>query len=645
MMNMSLRQKSIVMIILSVCVTTVVLEMGARIWVRSAPPEVVWYDETAQLKIAQMNAASQADIVFAGTSMAWQAFDPDAFSLASSGSPTVYNAALNGGVPGVMAPWLIDQVVPRLRPSTVIWGLSSLDLAVGYGDTNVEAYRAAVMTEDSALAGINRVVSQVSVLVSRRQTLRSPSMVFGTAGDLAEQSWLAARSTLGDDGERLDFTERLDDRTKAIETARLANYKVSAADIASILETIDELKRMDIEVIIVALPIPDRYVQIHPSPEHTTEQVASTIAAIAVSAGVQLVDTRHFLSDGDFVDFTHLNQDAASRYSGELARLLAEGSRQVQDGEFTQVASRLIGDFEIFSDALEARPTTGQLSTTFFFNAEDLGRMREIYQRQRGGQSIDTILVGTSQMRNAGDSSTWSESGEIVMNLALSGAGPEVWEHYLLDRLVGVLAPTRVIWGVGVLDLAGADGRCTFFNGRLEILESALEHRDALFGNWLTPGESVFDVLFSDPFVTSSAAVDYYDKWFGAFGDQTLNTDRNYASDADNYPPDSIDYDTCESRYASIENTIAQLVASDVNVVIVGMPTPQFRLDVYRNADVVDTAMQILGERSMQAGAEFVDLTRALADSQFRDYAHVTEHGAVEFTQILEDVLDHQAQE
>ena len=130
----------------------VVAELCARLVAAAVPDEIRWYDAAMQLRVEMIDelvddaapGAARVDVVFAGPSSAWQALVPSAFSAADPERRSAFNAGLDGGVPSVTAPWLLDHVVDRVEPDLVVWGLTPLDIATGFGDAPRAAFDDAV---------------------------------------------------------------------------------------------------------------------------------------------------------------------------------------------------------------------------------------------------------------------------------------------------------------------------------------------------------------------------------------------------------------------------------------------------------------------------------------------------------------------
>lgn len=299
------------------------LEGAARVVVVVADPaDVVWYDASTQLRVEMLDDIDSVDMVFAGTSSAWQGLVPEVF-VEHGTTKSAFNVGLAGGVPAVTAPWLRDEVVPRADPDVVVWGLSSLDFSSAYGDTNEEAYDDAFETRAGVLAGLDRTVSGVSELVRSRRVLRDPSMLWGQAQDEVQADLREAAKITGPDGERLDFTVDVSDERAAIMRARVRDYAIDRDDVAEVRETVETLQAQGRTVVFVDVPFPDRFVQLHPNGAADIEAASATIDTIADEYDITVLRSTETFTDSDWVDFSHLDDDAARRFSADIARQLA----------------------------------------------------------------------------------------------------------------------------------------------------------------------------------------------------------------------------------------------------------------------------------------------------------------------------------
>lgn len=308
---------------LGVALVIVLAEFGARLVMSQTTEAIRWYDAVAQRKVEQMDSRGSVDVVFAGTSMAQQAFVPSV--IAGATEQTAWNAGLAGGTPEVMSPWLLEEVVPRLRPTTVVWGLSSFDLAPAYGPAQAEVYDNALATRDGWLADVERAVATRSVLVRNRPVLRSLDALAGDAADDRGEAHDEAARLTGPDGERTDDTVDRSDQRRRIVQARLAGFEPNPDDIDLIARTAGELRRQGIDVVLVELPVPDRFREAHPRGDADHALVGPALASIAEELDLRFLRLTDASTSEEFIDFTHLRPDAAADFSLRVANALSSG--------------------------------------------------------------------------------------------------------------------------------------------------------------------------------------------------------------------------------------------------------------------------------------------------------------------------------
>lgn len=307
---------------LSAAAMVVAAEVLSRLLMGMSPPILRWHDFSSQLKVDQMDHLASADVVIAGTSMAQQNLVPEVLSTHLDGA-TVYNAGLNGGVPVVMEPWLGDQVVPRLRPATVVWALSPLDLSAVYGDGTKRAYDDAPQTRAGWLPSVDRAASRYSAVVSSRSVLRDPGKLFGNDRHIRGRRHDEALATLGPAGERLDFRVETGAARQTEMRGRLQPFRVDRDDLAAVARAVEQLESLGVDVIFVELPVPDRFVSLFPRGIEDLELSRSAIAALGVELDVPVIRPTVELDDTDFVDFTHLGQSGARMLSDDVGRQMA----------------------------------------------------------------------------------------------------------------------------------------------------------------------------------------------------------------------------------------------------------------------------------------------------------------------------------
>ncbi len=306
----------------------VAAELMARLTMSATDAPVLrWHDQATQLKVEQMKARGDVDIVVIGTSMAQQDIVPSV--LASSlgagdgAAPSIYNAALNGGVPVVMEPWLLDHVIDEIEPETVLWGLSALDLSLEYGDATLTAYDSALETKPGFYAEADRLVSRVSTLMADRRVIRDPDQLFGAGADANRAAVAEAEAEVGPDGERTNFTIDTGIRQSQEMARRINPFQLDRDDLAAVTRTVRALQDRGIEVIFIELPVPNRFRQLYPAGPEQHALVPGTISALAAELDVEAVLLDSSPTDPEFVDFTHLTAEAAAEFSTELGQKLS----------------------------------------------------------------------------------------------------------------------------------------------------------------------------------------------------------------------------------------------------------------------------------------------------------------------------------
>lgn len=284
-----------------------------------SPPPLRFHDHASAVRAEVIGRYGTADVVFAGTSMAWQAMVPAVFSAADPAGRRAFNAGLNGAVPVVTGPWLRDHVVPALAPTTVVWGLSSLDFAPAYGEQLEGSYTRSAEGRPGPLGAVERWAAGASALVLRRAQLRRPATLLGAQAEADARDLATARLITGPDGQRIALTGSRSPEGAAIQRDRLAGYEPDERDIHAIAETVLALTGSGVEVVLAELPVPPSFVDLHPGGPADLSLARRTMATLAEVLGVRFLPASQAWIDSDFVDWTHLTPTAAERFTTELA--------------------------------------------------------------------------------------------------------------------------------------------------------------------------------------------------------------------------------------------------------------------------------------------------------------------------------------
>ncbi len=289
---------------------------GRTLVAASDAPALRWHDHSAELKIEQMDELDHVSTVIVGTSMAQQALVPRDLEAWLGSS---YNAGLNGGVPVVAEQWLRDQVTPRIEPDRVLWGLGPLDISATYGNATLNAYERALATKEGVPATAERATAAISSLVRNRTVLRDPSELLGRKATARRNSRADALAATGERGERIEFQTAVTPARAAEVRGRITPFALDRDDLAAIVRSVQQLRTGGVEVILVQLPVPPRFEELYPGGPDQAAMVDSALDALARELDVPLVRTSGSYTNSDFVDYTHLNQAAAARFSIETA--------------------------------------------------------------------------------------------------------------------------------------------------------------------------------------------------------------------------------------------------------------------------------------------------------------------------------------
>jgi hypothetical protein len=662
------RRRVALLFLLGLLVTVVVAEAAARFTEAAGPPVLRWYDAATQLKVEQMDDLGDADVVFAGTSMVWQGLVPGVFTGTDPERRTTYNAGLAGGVPVVMEPWLLEEVVPRLQPDLVVWGLSSMDFSTSYGHDNLDRYRDALDSRTGALATIEQTTARFSALVRYRTILRHPNALFGSERDGIEDDFVDAAAVLGNGGERLDFeTATSPDRARQIQ-ARLHNYRIDPIDIDALYRTVNALRHRGIEVVLAEMPIPNRYVFLHPEGAADTARAHETIVAISDVFGLPLIDLRYGFTDDDFIDFTHLNQAAAGILTTQLTAALTNATLQPSEPEASdptpsgpQVTAPTTTTTTT-STTVPGPPVESLLSTAnrvidvnnrlyhhlhgggdilrtpaYWTSSDHAGRHGDMANAVANG-GFEVVMIGSSIVVNGFDPVLFTElDNRTAFNAGLAAMGPErlsIW----LESVLRLTDPDLVVYGVAPRDIRSrnrVEGACTDSVDDWEWSErlrtEAFAPVDALNGLWWE------HLLFGDP--VHFEAPPLYRSEFNEFGGRRAY---NQMSEAEILQAAANSawtgpLETCPERFEALAANVERLYASGITTVVVFMPMSSTRVGMFEGGRAeVDAILAEMEAVVTAAGATAVlDMSAVVPDDQFRDLNHTNRTGARTFTDEL----------
>jgi len=295
---------------------------------RRLPEPVEWYNPLAQAKAVQIERLARsesADIVFAGPSTVYRGIDPDLFERLDPKGREAYNAGLTGGYPPIMRRWLTEEVLPNLRPRTVVYGLSSLDFHDRIFRGSLAAYRTARATRRGTLAAAERTIARFSRLFRYRKLLQDPTeyryirrVVAGKAQGRVEREM----RTLSQDGFK-PKPMTPDDRT-ATDRAILRRFEVGRRGTRDVEAIVERLRRRGIDVIFVNMPVPRRWHRLHPRGATDYRRFERHLVDLSQDLQVPLLHPPDSLSHpGLYADNVHMNRRGAREFTLWLASSLS----------------------------------------------------------------------------------------------------------------------------------------------------------------------------------------------------------------------------------------------------------------------------------------------------------------------------------
>jgi hypothetical protein len=309
-------------VLLAAAAVILLLEGALRLFGDRLDEPLDWYHETAQQLVEEMQrwekAGLTSDVVFAGTSM----IRADVrIPIIEAELASVYRAG-NLGLPAAQVPvvrrWLLEQVVPRLQPTRVVWGVQSLDFNGGRLIPTIERYEEARAVRRGFLGTIDRALSSVSALAHYRVQLRDPSFVadlFHPAKDSPEPS-LEDLLSPANDSPGSNKTRR---ELHRIREEVLNGFTIGEAEAADFEYTVRALQDQGIEVVIVLMPVPPQYIEAHPNGHDDFRSFRQWMMTEADRLGIPLLDYSRAMPGDKFRDYTHLGLDGSIEFSRMLA--------------------------------------------------------------------------------------------------------------------------------------------------------------------------------------------------------------------------------------------------------------------------------------------------------------------------------------
>jgi len=298
-----------------------------QLW--SAPEQTYKSDQISAL--AEKGGAS---LVAVGSSTVDAAFDAHKLTPSISGRPS-YNAATGGGSLPIIAGWSEFEVIPRLKPDTVIVGIVSREMNPNdpkqQGFTRdflaSRAFRHLNGTEN-AMQVVEQRVEDASALFRYRTILRQPRYIqnFLGFGDAPRNGSYA--SVVNSAGQYTSFLPHGFHNTPAIEkqfrSAGLYRWELGQTERGTLSHLLRYLRANVKNVLLVSMPITPVYVSWSPNGQADIDVFNAEMRRQADANGAKFLDTGVWPTDL-FADPGHVNRAGSERFmdtiNTELRRL------------------------------------------------------------------------------------------------------------------------------------------------------------------------------------------------------------------------------------------------------------------------------------------------------------------------------------
>ncbi len=319
-----------------------VAEAGAHAVAPYLPPPDRYGDRATAVKVAQLDRDDATrkctPVVVVGNSMARDAIDPAVLSGELPGRPAVYNAALDAANPALLRRWLGDEVLPRAHPRLVVVAVASLDLNVAgkAGSAALAAYNEAPATASGTVGRIGSWFDGQSALVQHRRSIADPNTWAPTFEGLRSGEATAGADSgglttvIGPDGagrsrRRSTYSPQNSAVRAFVQQQLLNDFIIDTTSIESLTDLVRSIRANDdTTVVLVALPITDEFVALHPRGTADVDEYLGVMRRVSVDTAVPLLDLHTATPPAHFADTHHLNGVGSTALSAALPRHLTE---------------------------------------------------------------------------------------------------------------------------------------------------------------------------------------------------------------------------------------------------------------------------------------------------------------------------------
>jgi hypothetical protein len=275
-------------------------------------------------------AGVRSDMVFVGTSQAARGIVPKVVGE-ELGLPWVGNVAIPGSQAPVTKRWTLEEVMPRLRPRCVVWGLSSIDLNGGRPDPSITRYDAALATRKGALGRADEELADVFPIARHRSQLRDPYKLgseLRTVEPPAKPDH-PLHQLLGPVLKEPASAQGKEAEARFLRSTLLGSFDMTPEYRDAFTQTLRRLHRDDVTTAVVLMPVSATYLASHPGGAATYDRWKQEIVRLARAQGTKVIDFDRAMPESAFSDYVHLTPEAARAWSATLARELSSlGCRQ-----------------------------------------------------------------------------------------------------------------------------------------------------------------------------------------------------------------------------------------------------------------------------------------------------------------------------
>lgn len=280
-----------------------------------------WYAPDAQAIVDGMDRLSDAgvasDLVVAGSSMVQFGLRPSHLEEELSSIEAAHNVGIPKGYTTVMRRWILEEIVPRLHPDRVVWGLSSLDFNGGRPTPALAEYEEARAGATGFFGAVDRWLWSVSMTARYRDDLREPRGFLDLLDSTAAEGEVEVRDLLEptvwpDVGQTAHAFA-------ALRTSLLFDFHIGEDHAADFEFTIDTLRDAGIEVVVALLPVSQPYVDAHPGGEVGYREFVEWIESETARLGVPFLVYDRSISEEEFLDYNHVTPAGATLLSDLLA--------------------------------------------------------------------------------------------------------------------------------------------------------------------------------------------------------------------------------------------------------------------------------------------------------------------------------------